>query len=331
MKKILKILSIIVCAIVMCACTKNDKQSITNKIYNKINSSKGYQIQATMELINNENSYKYDVLMSYKKDDNFRVSLKNQTNNHEQIILKNEEGVYVLTPTLNKSFKFQSKWPYNNSQAYLPQSIINDIKSDSNSTMKKLNNGYLFTSKVNYKNNALLTHQEVLFDKNLVIKKVTVYNEEETPQIIVNFKTQDMNAKFNKDYFVLENNMKESNTSKQSISQLEEAIYPMYLPDGTYLDTEKTIKLDEGSRIILTFSGDNPFMLVEETSKTESETAVIPTAGDIDIFGDGIAIIDDTTVSWSSAGIDYYLVSNNLSKNDLITVARSIATLPVGK
>jgi len=37
-----------------------------------------------------------------------RVSLKNKTNNHEQIILKNSDGVYVLTPSLNKSFKFQS-------------------------------------------------------------------------------------------------------------------------------------------------------------------------------------------------------------------------------
>ena len=32
----------------------------------------------------------------------------------EQIILKNDEGVYVLSPNLNKSFKFQSKRPYNN-------------------------------------------------------------------------------------------------------------------------------------------------------------------------------------------------------------------------
>lgn len=51
-------------------------------------------------------------------------------NNHEQIILRNKDGVYVVTPSLNKSFKFQSEWPYNNSQVYLLQSIVDDIKDD---------------------------------------------------------------------------------------------------------------------------------------------------------------------------------------------------------
>ena len=46
------------------------------------------------------------------------------------VILKNEEGVFVLTPSLNKSFKFQSDWPYNNSQSYLLQNILNDIEND---------------------------------------------------------------------------------------------------------------------------------------------------------------------------------------------------------
>ena len=63
------------------------------------------------------------------------------------------DGVYVLTPTLNKSFKFQSKWPYNNSQSYLLQSIINDMENDANLKMTKQDGNYVFTSEVNYKNN----------------------------------------------------------------------------------------------------------------------------------------------------------------------------------
>ena len=40
------------------------------------------------------------------------------------IILRNSEGIYVLTPSLNKSFKFQSEWPYNSSQTYLLQTLL---------------------------------------------------------------------------------------------------------------------------------------------------------------------------------------------------------------
>ena len=56
-----------------------------------------YYIEGILEVTNNETTYKYDINVSYKKDDNYRVDLKNQTNSHEQIILKNSDGVYVMT------------------------------------------------------------------------------------------------------------------------------------------------------------------------------------------------------------------------------------------
>ena len=54
------------------------------------------------EIINNEDVYKYDVYVAYKNKDLFKVSLKNESNNHEQIILKNKEGVYVKTQESTK-------------------------------------------------------------------------------------------------------------------------------------------------------------------------------------------------------------------------------------
>ena len=83
-------------------------------------------------MINNESSYKYDVKSIYKESNHFKVELTNKTNDNKQIILRNKDGVYVVTPSLKKSFKFQSDWPYNNSQIYLLQSIVQDIKNDKN-------------------------------------------------------------------------------------------------------------------------------------------------------------------------------------------------------
>mgnify|MGYP004494604559 CR=1 FL=1 len=97
MKKVFSILLTMFFVICLTGCGKTDKKSIINKMDKKVNNLNGYKIEAEMELINNEDSYKYDVSVSYKKKDNYRVSLRNKTNNHEQIILKNEDGVYVLT------------------------------------------------------------------------------------------------------------------------------------------------------------------------------------------------------------------------------------------
>lgn len=336
MKKILCSLLVLFCAICLTGCGKETEKTVLNKLYKKIDKVNGYKLEAEMELINNEDSYKYDVSVSYKKKDNYRVSLRNKTNNHEQIILKNTDGVYVLTPTLNKSFKFQSKWPYNNSQSYLLQSVVDDMKKDTKLSMSKKNGNYVFTSKVNYKNNANLTHQKVVVDKNLNIKQVTVYDSDGNAGIKVIFKSCDMNAKFKDNYFALEENMEawdesEEEDTEAEMKELEEAIYPMYLPEGTYLETEKTIDLDDGSRIILTFAGDNPFMLVEQPAVKEDEMSVIPTSGDLSIFGDAIAIVGDTSVSWISNDVEYYLVSSDMSSSELLNVAQSISVMPISK
>ena len=245
--------------------------------------------------------------------------------------------VIVLTPTLNKSFKFQSKWPYNNSQSYLVQSVISDMENDSKLSMTKEDGNYVFTSTVNFKNNPNLTKQKVIVDKDLNIKKVTVYDDEGNAQIKVVFNSIDMNAKFDDNYFVLEENMEawdQNSTAEETQTQskeLEEAIYPMYLPEGTYLETEKTIDLDEGSRVILTFAGETPFMLVEETVSKEDEMTVIPTNGDLDIFANSIAIIGESTVSFMNDGVEYYLVSSDMTTDELINVAKSISVMPIGK
>ena len=341
MKKILYTFLAFFCAICLTGCGKETEKTIVDKLSDKLNKTSGYKLEAEMELINNEDSYMYDVTVSYMKKDYYRVSLRNKTNNHEQIILKNDDGVYVLTPTLNKSFKFQSKWPYNNSQSYLLQSVINDMKNDAKLKMTKKGSNYVFTSTVNYKNNVNLTHQEVIVDKNLNIKKVTVYDDEENAQIKVVFKETDMKAKFKENYFVLEENMEAWNDSNETeeeneqtqkeSKELEDAIYPMYLPSGTYLEAEKTVELDEGSRIILTFAGDSSFMLVEQAVSKEDELAVIPTSGDLDIFRDTVAIIGEQSVSFISDGVEYYLVSSDISGSELVNVAKSISAMPISK
>lgn len=95
MKKALSLFFALVIMILLTGCGKDSKEEVLKKFSKKINDTKGYQLEAGMKLINNEDSYNYDLLVSYKKDDNFRVSLKNKANNHEQVILKNSDGVYV--------------------------------------------------------------------------------------------------------------------------------------------------------------------------------------------------------------------------------------------
>ena len=72
-------------------------------------------------------------------------------------------------------------------------------------------------------------------------------------------------------------------------------------------------------------------MLVEEKVNKLDELEIVPTSGDIDLLTDSIGIIGSSSVSWISNDIEYYLVSSDLSVSELVTVAKSVATMPVGK
>ena len=95
MKKILYISMMIFGLIVFSGCGKIDEKDVLKELAKKINESSSYNVKGQLEIINSEYVYEYDVDVAYQKEENFRVSLKNKTNNHEQIILKNKEGVFV--------------------------------------------------------------------------------------------------------------------------------------------------------------------------------------------------------------------------------------------
>ena len=299
----------------------------------KINKLDAYNLTGEMEIINNDDVYKYDVDASYSKSDMFRVSLKNKTNNHEQIILKNSDGVYVLTPTLNKSFKFQSDWPYNNSQVYLLQTLLSDIQSDENKEFKETSDNYIFTTSVNYPNNSDLVRQKIYFDKKLNPTKVEVLNEDDDVLIKMTFNKVDLNAKFKDKYFSLDENMKVSKTEDtfEPVSKIDEEIYPMYIPENTSLTDKETVSLDNGERVIMTFEGDNPFMFVQQTASLSDEETILSVMGEPCQMVTGVAAVSDNMVSWISNGIEYYVVADNMSESELLNVANSVSVLPVSK
>src|SRR5699024_1595970 len=105
--------------------------------------------------------------------------------------------VFVLTPVLNKSFKFQSDWPENNGQPYLYQSLIQDINADQESTFKVGEDHYIFRTKTNYMNNKHLPYQEVYFDKKTYLPvHVKVLNENDESLIEVTFQDIKLNPEF---------------------------------------------------------------------------------------------------------------------------------------
>ena len=339
MKKTFLIFILVV--IFITGCGKTSSSKVVEEFGKKINNLKSYYVEGVMELINNEDIYTYNVKVSYKKNDYYKIDLVNTTNNHEQVILRNDTGIYVITPSLNKSLKFQRDWPYNNSQVYLLTSLLDDINNTDNISMKEVDNKYVLTSNVNYPNNDKLTSQEIYMDKNYNVKEVRVLDKDGNVEIKMTFDKIDYSPKFKDNYFDLNQIIEEKNIGSntdnkdnkteqtKSTATIDDIVYPMYLPTNTYLTSQEKVSTSTGERLILTFDGDNPFILVEEVSNTSNEHVIVPTFGELELLADSVAIVNNNSVNWYSNGIEYYLASNTMKTGEILEIVRSISVLPV--
>ena len=242
--------------------------------------------------------------------------------------------VRVVTPSLNKSFKFQSDWPYSNSQIYLLEAIVNDIKDDKERSFKETKNGYTFTTAVNYPNNRNLIKQKIELSSKLKLKKVQVYNSDSVICMTMDFKDIDYSPTFKKNYFSLDTVMKTYSVSEEEVKQtsnLDDSIYPLMVPSGTKLTNEEKVTKDNGERIIMTFDGEKPFLLVEETANIEDEFTIIPTYGEPYQLMDTLGVMTNNSLNWTTNGIEYYLVSDVLNQDELVEVAQSIGVVQTMK
>ena len=315
-------------------CGKYGEEDVIKDFSNKVEDAKAYYVEGNLELVNNDDVYHYDVEVAFKKDNYYRVSLTNTSNNHTQVILKNDDGVYVVTPSLNKSFKFQSDWPYSNSQIYLLEAIVNDIKDDKERSFKETKNGYTFTTAVNYPNNRNLIKQKIELSSKLKLKKVQVYNSDSVICMTMEFKDIDYSSTFKKNYFSLDTVMKTYSVSEEEVKQtsnLDDSIYPLMVPSGTKLTNEEKVTKDNGERIIMTFDGEKPFLLVEETANIEDEFTIIPTYGEPYQLMDTLGVMTNNSLNWTTNGIEYYLVSDVLNQDELVEVAQSIGVVQTMK
>ena len=330
MKKLIVLFSIVF--LFMCGCGSYDQEKALKDFKDLVNNNKTYYLEGKMSILSGERNYNYDVKVSYKEGSYYKVNLLNTDNSHEQVILKNDDGVYVITPNLNKSFKFQSDWPNNSSQTYIMESILNDLDKDSNRSFEEKDGKYIMNSSVNFPNNSNLKTQKVIFNNKMEPEKVEILNENGVSNITMTFTKIEWGKKFDNDYFTLNSNIKEDCCSEtKETSGIDDVIYPMYIPVGTKFQNQEVVKSDGSERVILTFEGAKPFILVEEASNASKEFEVTSATGDLVFYETILGALTDTSVSWSKDGIDYYIIGQNLSNEELLQIASSTASVAVVK
>lgn len=336
MKKIIVLLFVMM--VTLSGCAKETNEELIEKFIKSVEESKSYLITGKMEITNGDETFIYNLESSYLQDNFYKVILVNETNNHEQIILRNETGVYVISPALNKSFKFDSIWPDNSSQSYLLGAIVKDIQKDDELEITTTDSGYTVKVKVDYPNNSLLEYQLIYFNENMLPEKIEVYDSNGNINILVNFTEVDLKAGLKESNFLLEDYITEDvceekceeneedceNSCSVETGTLDTALYPLYIPSNTSLVSTEKISNEYTDRVILTFAGEKNFVLVEEVTTVNSTHEIIPITGNPTLLSDTIGALSTNSMYFTRNNIDYYIVSNDLTSEEMLSIASSV-------
>ncbi|MEB3103763.1 LolA family protein [Ferviditalea candida] len=341
---------------------KKDANSVVKELDQNVTKMESYKGEGTMVLHTGQQPLKYNVEVWYQNPHYYRVALTNEAKDVTQIVLRNDEGVFVLTPHLNKSFRFQSDWPEKQGQVYLYQSLAKSIVNDTNRQFAAENKAYVFDVAANYQNSSLV-RQKIWLDKNnYAPQRVEVSDPDGNVLVEVSFDSFKFNANFEKDSFDMQRNMTASNlqsmaamvpadggsgkaagdqsqataqantkTNSQASSQSSSSknqgfgvIEPAYTPMGVALKDMKDLKLGDQAGVMLRYEGNYHYSLMEARPEAQTVTAM---NGNIVDLGERIGVLlgdQMKTLAWTTGGVEFRLTSGDLPVSEMVNIAKSV-------
>ena len=327
MRKNRKIIILIMLLMIslLTSCKKN--VNIVESFPEKITNLNSYKIVGKLETMFPTGTKDCEVTAYYQKPDLFRVEIKNPNVEELQVIIKNAEGVFVIVPSINKTFKVNGSWPINSSYPYLLHSLSKDIVNDTELITD--NNGTQTTLELKAKvfNNANLTKQKIIFDNETKLPtEVLMYDEQDNLFSRFVFNLIEENPKLENDLFVVNTTINTIRLNYESLPIEYERIitYPTYFKEGTSKTSEVITGGPEDKQVVMVYSGTTNLTIIEkyvndvETVKTEY------LQGDIYIMGGTVGIITDNILKFYDNGIEYTIASSSLDMYEIIKTAQSL-------
>lgn len=295
-----------------------------DRLQQTLGSLNSYLLEGVMEVAEGEDTKSYDVSVKYLKQDDqdyFRVAMKDSGMDQEQEIIRNAEGVFVVTPTLNQIFKFQGNWPSNSLKPYLLQSM-REIAADESAQIEQTEEGYQISAGVTYPNNRNFTQQEMVFSDDLKIKSVQIFDDDHVLQMKMLFSKVDYEPGLTAEDFQVPQQL-EKETAAEPITDEDLPLMPMET-FGAVLSNSSVVENDGKVQYVLEYTGEKNFTIVEEVAESEETTQTIIMSGSL---VDGLNIVgryDGNHMTSVINSVRYTIYSDDLSEEEMSAVLQSM-------
>lgn len=335
----------LVLVLVLAGCGKKDAGEVTGDLEDVLGKLVSYQAKGEMTLHTAQSPQAYTVEIWYQAPHYYRVALTNSGKDVTQIVLKNDDGVFVLTPQLNKSFRFTSTWPEQHGQAYMFHTLIESIIADKDRQFAQEDDAYVFDVVSNLQNRSLKRQRIWLNKDDYAPIRMEAMDENARVLLDMKFDSFRFNTRFEDDSFQMERNMTgyELRSVTAVMEEAEETsaakpssfgvIYPAYLPDGVVLKDMSDIQMGDDQGVLLRYEGTYPFTLTEIRPRDRAVTAASGTVVDLDLgFAVGVLLEGDNwqTLTWIHDGVEFRLASADLPYGEMVNIAQSME-MAIGK
>lgn len=309
---------------------------VDDQLKNLNTTMEAYHMEGNMQIGEGEDVRNFYVTVDFKDDekDLFRISLLDKDINQEQILLRNNEGVYVLTPVLNQVYTFKGDYPLNAPKPYLYHSFIDALKGN----YEVINNvdGYTVTYDCKYDNEPTWVKQEVKLSKDLKPVWTYVYDKENKIVAKVMFTNVDFAPTFKDDYFTVDTNMSiaKDNVSSSHVSTSIEDLPLIPAVDSSVSTLKEQTKItDDSGKIsyILTYSGSKSYTVFQtlvESNKEDNYQSITVSGTPIDTMY-GIGFINGKRLSYLYHDVSYEIYSSDLSVSEMIDIVTNMERVGV--
>ncbi len=307
-----------------------NKDSTPKKLMDVRENLTSYHMEANMEINSNDDKRNFFIQVDYKKDteDNlFKISILDKNINQEQIMLRNKEGVFVLTPSLNQVYSFKGDYPLNGQKPYLYHSMLEALDGDYK--LEKVNDGYLLSFVPKYENSPSWVKEDVKLSKEFKPIWVNIYDNNNSIVCTVNFTVVEFDVTQDDSNFDVEVCMDKAKESASEINRSEDEL-PFKVVDNlinSELSQQTQATVDGKTVYILAYRGNQNFTIIQSIVEESDKVDYVAVNGNLVNFDGGIGIYNNSYLTYIYNGIKYEIYSDSLNVNEMIDIVSSLDVL----
>ncbi len=285
-----------------------------------------YKSVATMTVQMGDNAESYYVETWYDSANQYRISLGDANKNIHQIIVHNANGMFVVSPSLGKVFRFNGNWAQNQGHIYLYDQILHQIITSKDVKMTQSGGTYAFEMNVQPATDIVSKQRIQVDSKTFNPQSVTLLDKNSHAVVTLTYKSFETNVTFKPDDFNPQTFISESKATKATLAADGEGTIGFIEPSETKQLGDSLSKVVEKSNTdtLLRYAGDHGFTL--EEYRPEKGVDGLPDAQAIDLYGvpavySGVDPAHQMT--WLNNGVEFTLTSNNLTLDQMKSIAIS--------